>query len=84
MGYSVLRKQNTAIPQLWRSPAEDLFRHSAAFHPLLYVGGRNEHFAEKQTDNTQPLTFTHQRHIAPGRTRRRVQGWRKPLQKNES
>ena len=29
LGYSVLRKQNTAIPQLWRSPAKDLFRHSA-------------------------------------------------------
>ena len=50
MGYSVLRKQNTAIPQLWRSLAKDLFRHSAAFHPLLYAGGRNENFAEKQPD----------------------------------
>ena len=29
LGYSVLRKQNTAIPQLWRSPAKDLFRHPA-------------------------------------------------------
>ncbi|MBR2509417.1 MAG: hypothetical protein IKB71_06685, partial [Lentisphaeria bacterium] len=29
LGYSVLRKQNTAIPQLWRSLAKDLFRHSA-------------------------------------------------------
>ena len=28
LGYSVLRKQNTAIPQLWRSPAEDLIAHS--------------------------------------------------------
>ena len=43
--------------------------------------GQNEHSAEKQPDNTQPLTFTRQRHIAPGRTRRRVQGRRKPLQK---
>ena len=32
------------------NPAKDLFRHSAAFHPLLYAGGRNEHFAEKQPD----------------------------------
>ena len=29
LGYSVLRKQNTVIPQLWRSLAKDLFRHSA-------------------------------------------------------
>ena len=43
-------KRELALPQLWRSPAEDLFRHSAAFHPLLYAGGRNEHFAEKQPD----------------------------------
>ena len=43
-------KRELALPQLWRSPAKDLFRHSAAFHPLLYAGGRNEHFAEKQPD----------------------------------
>ena len=29
------------------NPAKDLFRHSVAFHPLLYAGGRNENFAEK-------------------------------------
>ena len=29
LGYSVLCKRNTAIPQLWRSAAKDLFRHSA-------------------------------------------------------
>ena len=44
------------------NPAEDLFRHSPAFHPLLYRGGRNEHSAEKQPDTTQPLTLTRQRH----------------------
>ena len=32
------------------NPAKDLFRHSAAFHPLLYAGGRKENFAEKQPD----------------------------------
>ena len=37
-------------------------------------GGTIEHFAEKQPDNTQPLTFTRQRHITSGRTRRRVHG----------
>ncbi len=44
-------------------------------------GGAIEHFAEKQPDTTRTLTLTRQRHIAPGRTRRRVQGRRKPLQK---
>ncbi len=67
---------------MWRSPAEDLIAHSLAFHPLLYSEGTIEHFAEKQPDNTQPLTFTRQRYIAPGRTRRRVQGRRKPLRKS--
>ena len=50
LGYSELRKQRAAIPQSWHIVAKDLFRHSAAFHPLLYAGGRNEHFAEKQPD----------------------------------
>ena len=58
LGYSVLRKQNTAIPQLWRSPAEDLICHSS----------------KKRRDKTNippknSLTLSRQRHIAPGRTR---------------
>ena len=48
-------KRELALPQLWRSPAKDLFRHSAAFHPLLYAGGRNEHFATFTVSRLQTL-----------------------------
>ena len=43
--------------------------------------GQSEHSAEKQPGTTQSLILTRQRYIAPGRTRRWVQGRRKPLQK---
>ena len=51
---------------MWRSPAEDLIAHSAAFHPLLYAGRAIEHSAEKQPDPTQLLTFMRQRNISAG------------------
>ena len=40
-----------------------------SFHPPFYSGGQSENFAENQPDTIRPLTFTHQRYIAPGRTR---------------
>ena len=67
LGYSVLRKQNTAIPQLWLIAVKDLIHHSPQ-------KGKDEANTSPQItpDTTQPPTFTHQRYIAPGRTRRRV------------
>ena len=56
-----IQKESLLSPDV-ANPAEDLFRHSPAFHPLLYGGGRNEHSAEKQLATTQPLTLTRQRH----------------------
>ena len=76
LGYSVLRKQNTAIPQLWLIAVKDLLHHSSKKR-------KDEANTSPQImpDTTQSLTSRLCRHIAPGRTRRRVQGRRKPLQK---
>ena len=52
LGYSVLRKQNTAIPQLWRSPAKDLFRHSAKKR-------EDETKISPKNSLTHPATDTH-------------------------
>ena len=35
----------------------------------LKEGGQSENFAENQPDTIRPLTLTHRRYIAPGRTR---------------
>ena len=76
LGYSVLRKQNTTIPQLWLIAVKDLLHHSSKKR-------KDEANTSPQImpDTTQSLTLRLCRHIAPGRTRRQVQGRRKPLQK---
>ena len=51
------------------NPAKDLLCHSAK-----KAGGQSENFAENQPDTIRPLTFTHRRYIAPGRTRLQGRG----------
>ena len=79
LGYSVLRKQNTAIPQLWLIAVKDLLHHSSKKRK-----DKANTSPQIMPDTTQSLTSRLCRHIAPGRTRRRVQGRRNPLQKNAS
>ena len=64
LGYSVLRKQNTAIPQLWLIAVKDLLHHSSKKR-------KDEANTSPQImpDTIQSLTLRLCRHIAPGRTR---------------
>ena len=48
LGYSVLRKQNTAIPQIW------LIRKIFALPSRFFVEWQSKFFAEKQPDTTEP------------------------------
>ena len=52
LGYSVLRKQNTAIPQLWRSPAKDLIAHSPK-------KGKEQSNISPKNSLTHPAADTH-------------------------
>ena len=66
LGYSVLRKQNTAIPQLWRSPAKDLFRHSAKKREDETNISPKNSLTHPATDTHAPASYRSGSYPAPG------------------